>query len=121
MALKKLIYFTAGDVPTVDEKADIAQLNAVAVAPYEIAVRSSVRPMSSGGPYENCNYVSGTIPDVALYEGKPVVDPDAIPNQFLVPTQAIVSNGQTIVSGDTSYILTVVNNVVTAIDVNGGS
>lgn len=120
MALKKLIYFTAGDVPTTDEKADIAKLNAVTVAPYEVAVRSSVRPMSSGGSNEACDYVSGTIPDIAFYEGKTLVDANAIPNQFLVPSQAIVSNGQNVTVGEITYQLTVVNNVLTSIDVNSG-
>lgn len=105
-ALKKVIYFTAGDVPTTDEKADIAKLNAAAVAPYDVAVRSAIRPMSSGGPLEACDYASGTIP--TAYNAKPVIDPDAIPNQNLSSTQAIVTNGQTITgvtgSGTTATI-----------------
>lgn len=118
-AKKKVIYFTAGDVPTTDEKAAIAKLNAEGVAPYEVAVRSAIRPMSSGGPLEACDYASGTIP--TAYNAKPVINPDAIPNQSLLPTQAIVSNGQQITSGGVTYAITVVNNVVTAIDVSGGT
>jgi len=93
-ALKKVIYFTAGDVPTTDEKADIAKLNAAAVAPYDVAVRSAIRPMSSGGPLEACDYASGTVP--TAYNAKPVIDPDAISNQNLSSTQAIVTNAQKI-------------------------
>lgn len=118
-AKKKVIFFTAGDVPTSGELASIAKLNAEAVAPYDVAVRSGIRPMQSGGPLEACDYVSGTVP--TAYNAKTVINPDSISNQSLSSTQAIVTNGQQITSGGTTYIITVVNNVVTAIDVNGST
>lgn len=93
-AKKKVIYFTAKDVPTSGEIADIAKLNAEAVAAYDVAVRSAVRPMSSGGDLEACDYAAGTVP--TAYNAKPVIDPNAIPNQSLSSTQAIVTNGQTV-------------------------
>lgn len=92
-ALKKVVYFTLSDVPTAGEIADIAKLNAATAAPYEVAVRSSVRPMSSGGDNEACDYVAGTIPEVEFYEEKDVIDPDDIPNQNLSATQVIVNDG----------------------------
>ena len=114
---KKIIYFTAGPLPTVEEAADIAKLNAVTEAPYSVAVRNSQVPLSSGGPTEDCDFVAGSIP--APYdnddeeEGKiyPEIDPDDIPTVALSATQAVVSDGQTLLG----YTFTVVDSVITAI------
>lgn len=92
-AKNKVIYFTAGDVATTAEKADIQKLNELAVSPYDVGVRSAVRPMSSGGPLEAADYVAGTIP--TAYEDVPVIDPDNPPEIVLPPTKLIVTNGDT--------------------------
>lgn len=97
MALKKVLFFTAGDVPTTDEKADIAKLNAAAVAPYEVGVRSAIRGLGTTGNFEATDYVSGTVPNVAPWNAKPVIDPDAIPNQSTSATQAVIDSGVGIV------------------------
>ncbi len=95
-AKKKVLFFTAGDVPTTDEKAAIAKLNAEAVAPYDVGVRSGIRSLGTTGNFEACDYVAGTVPNVAPWNAKPVINPDSIPNQSLSSTQAIVTNAQKI-------------------------
>ncbi|URA06798.1 hypothetical protein QAY89_gp33 [Xanthomonas phage Langgrundblatt1] len=110
-AKKKVIYFTAKDVPTSGEIADIAKLNAEAVAAYDVAVRSAVRPMSSGGDLEACDYAAGTVP--TAYNAKPVIDPDAIPNQSLGATQAVIQAGTPIAITGGTVTFTVANNAIT--------
>lgn len=95
-ALKKVIYFTAGDVPTTGEKADIAKLNAAAVAPYDVAVRSGIRSLGTAGNYESADYVAGTVPASAPWNAIDVLDPDAIPNQNVSDTQVILNDGDTL-------------------------
>lgn len=92
-AKKKVLYFTAGDVPTTDEKADIAKLNAEAVASYEVGVRSAIRGLGTTGNFEATDYVSGTVPNVAPWNAKPVIDPDDIPNQSVSDTQVVLNDG----------------------------
>lgn len=80
--MAKIIYFLAGEAPTSGELADIAQLNAAAVAPYSIAVRrgDDVASYSFGAGIEAADYVAGTVP--AAYsdeEDFPVFDPDNVP------------------------------------------
>jgi hypothetical protein len=119
-AKKKVIYFTAGDVPTTDEKADIAKLNAAAATPYEVAVRSGIRSLGTTGNFEAADYVSGTVPASAPWNAKPVIDPDAIPNQSLSSTQAIVTNGQQIegVSGNGNTATITVNPTTKAVSIS---
>lgn len=97
MALKKVLYFTAGDVPTTGEKADIDKLNAAAVAPYEVGVRSAIRSLGTAGNYESADYVAGSVPAVAPWNAIDVIDPDAIPNQSTSATQAVIESGVDIV------------------------
>ena len=61
-AQKKIIYFTAGDVPTTVEKAAISSLNAQTVAPYKVLVRSSPRARTRGTAVEVADRVVGAIP-----------------------------------------------------------
>lgn len=113
MALKKLIYFTATDVPTAAEKEDIAKLNAAAIAPYEIAVRSSQRPLKSGGPLEFTNCVSGTMP-TEYAEGYEFVDPDNIPVGGITDTQVILNDGEELaVEGGGTVSVAISNGVAT--------
>jgi hypothetical protein len=94
----KVIYFTAGPVPTTNEKADIAALNAFAVAPFDIAVRNALQVGASGAEQEDADYVAvvsgGTIPeaydDDEVY---PVFDPANPPAGGLPATSAVVSHG----------------------------
>lgn len=93
--MAKVLYFTAGQVPTAGELADIAALNAAALAPYEIGVRSGdvarVTANYGEGRLEPCDYVAGTVP--AAYNAIPVIDPDNIPATGLSDTQAVVEDG----------------------------
>lgn len=61
-AQKRVIYFTAGDVPTTAEKAAIASLNAQTVAPYKVLVRSSPRARLRGAAIETADRVVGALP-----------------------------------------------------------
>src|SRR5688572_14434940 len=95
----KVIYFTAGPVPTTNEKADIAALNAFAVAPFEVAVRNALQVGASGAEQEDADYVAvvsgGTIPEAYDdAETYPVFDPAAPPASSLPATVGLVSDGQ---------------------------
>jgi hypothetical protein len=99
--MAKVIYFTAGDVPTTAEQADIAALSLFAVAPFEIAVRNTKAVGASGVSLEAADYVAcvsgGTLP--ALYddaEDFAVFDPANPPVGGLPATSAIVANGGTV-------------------------
>lgn len=120
MATKKVIFFTAGTTATAGEIADIAKLNAAAEAQYEVIVANGAANAQYGETDRiiPSDFVAGTVP--TKYNAVDVIDPDAIPNQALLPTQAIVSDTQaftTEVSGvfATTATVTVVDNVVTAI------
>ena len=77
---KKVIYFTAGPVPTTAEKAEIDNLNDLANA-YDIQVRNAVADNSFGGDYEDCDLVAGSVPNTGFtqdeidfgQDGKPVL------------------------------------------------
>lgn len=129
MATKKVIFFTAGTTATAGEIADIAKLNAAAEAQYEVIVANGAANAKYGETDRiiPADFIAGTIPDVYRVDGDPLedpvypeIDPDAIPNQALTATQAIVEDAQTFtteVSGvfATTATVTVVDNVVTAI------
>lgn len=99
--MAKVIYFTASDVPTTAEKADIAALSLFAVAPFEIAVRNKKAVGASGVSVEAADYVAcvsgGSLP--APYndaEDFVVFDPANPPAGGLPSTSAIVANGGTV-------------------------
>ena len=99
----KVLYFIAGNVPTVSELADIALLNAAAEPVYEIGVRSNLQPAEYGvDRLEPAVYVAGTVPetftDAVDENDDPIyteIDPENLPDGGgdLEPTDAIVSNG----------------------------
>lgn len=73
--MKKVIYFTAGPVPTSGEISAIAALNTRAGKPLDVAVRDGSNP-SIGDDYgdgrlEDCDYVAGTVP--TAYNGETVL------------------------------------------------
>lgn len=82
MTASRILYFTAGETPTVDEAAEIAGLNAVAAPKYEVLVRrgdsipSATNNNYGHGP-EACDFVAGTPP--TAYNASPVFDPDSEP------------------------------------------
>lgn len=95
MATKKVIYFTLGPVPTANELADIAKLNAFTEQPYEVHVYQAGVPQST--PVRAADYVgSDTASIPAAYSAVTVIDPDNIPTLPLPATQAAVVNGGTV-------------------------
>lgn len=96
--MAKIIYFTAGDLPTTQEKAEIAALNALAVAPFEVVVRSAARSLAFGAGNEAADFKDGTPP--SSYNGTPALDLTAPPATALPAGYALVADGQ-VISGVT--------------------
>lgn len=96
MAAKKVIFFTAGDIPTTQEKADIATLNALAAAPFEVVVRSKNGNHSFGTGIEAADYKAGDPP--SSYSGVTALTGQSgtalFPATGLPSDCAIVRNGQ---------------------------
>lgn len=120
MATKKVVYFTAGINATSGELADIAKLNAAAEPQYEVLVANGAANAEYGETDRiiPSDYVAGTIPSV--YSEVEEIDPDAIPNQALTATQAIVSDAEALtvpVTGTytTTATVSVADGVVTGI------
>lgn len=120
MATKKVIFFTAGTTATAGEIADIAKLNAAAEAQYEVIVANGAANAQYGDTDRiiPSDFVAGTVP--TKYNAVNVIDPDAIPNQALTPTQVIVNDAQALtvpVTGTyaTTATVSVVDGVVTGI------
>ncbi len=59
---KRVLYFTAGPVPTVTEAGQIAALVALGVPGYTVGVRSALLSGNYGAGIEASDYVAGTIP-----------------------------------------------------------
>lgn len=59
---QKIIFFLAGPTATSGELAQIALLNAMTAAPYEVKVRNSLESASYDDTIEACDLVAGTIP-----------------------------------------------------------
>lgn len=102
--MQKVIYFTATNIPTTEELAEIAALNARAVAPFEVAVRNSEAVNNYGAGPEAADYVMGTRP--AAYAD--TEDFPALPESALVETGTVLP-----VTGGTVEI-TVTDGVVSA-------
>ena len=119
MATKKVLFFTAGPVPTSGELAAITKLNTAAEKPYEVTVMNGSADTKYGetNRLAPCDFVAGTVP--TIYNAKTVIDPDAIPVQNLPNTQAIVTNGQKItgVTGSGTVANIVVNPTTKAVTV----
>lgn len=97
---KKVIYFIAGNVPTGPEQTAIDKLVGSAdshITPaYEVVIRSNVNgntPNYGENRFEAADYVAGTLPGGAageFYDEIDVINPDAIPAQGLLATEAVV-------------------------------
>lgn len=59
---QKIIFFLAGPTATENELAQIALLNAMTAAPYEVKVRNTLQSASYDDAIEACDLVAGTIP-----------------------------------------------------------
>lgn len=110
---KKVIYFTAGAVPTAGELADIAVLNSLSGPEYVVNVSNGA--VGSGlGTIEASDYAAGTVP--GAYSAVPVFSITNPPRPAsMIATQARVFNGQVLVIGPTTYTFTVAGGVITAI------
>ncbi|CAA2409743.1 Virion structural protein [Xanthomonas phage Suba] len=88
----KILYFTAGRIPTTAEKAEIAAIEALCVVPYSVGVRNPIDSPNYGTP-EEADYVAGTVPEEEPYASLPEFDPADPPNPSLPADKAIVGNG----------------------------
>lgn len=73
-----ILYFTAGEKPTVDEAADIAALETLVAPAYEFKVSrgdASTGDQSYGYGVQEPDFVAGEVPDT-IYDGIPVLDLD---------------------------------------------
>lgn len=116
MATKKVVYFTAGVVATSGELADIAKLNAAAEPQYQVLVANGAADSKYGETDRiiPSDFAAGTIPDE--YSEVDEIDPDAIPNQALLATQAIVEDAQVLnVTGGGTVALTIEDGVITGV------
>lgn len=117
--MTKIIYFTAGGIPTTGELAAIAKFNLAAKPAFEVAVRRAdgVGSQLYGAGVEAADFVAGTRPTAyTSTETYPAANPDAPPfGDILAPTQAMVRNGQQIVVAGGTATITVAGGVVTAI------
>lgn len=78
MAAKKIIYFIAGQKPTTEEAAEIADLQATVEPDYTLSVRSNAgSPIYSDDNLEPCDYVAGTVP--TAYNAVDEFDPEKLP------------------------------------------
>jgi hypothetical protein len=126
---KTVIYFTAGNVATPTEIAEINELSAVALPSLIVKVRSGVQP-NVYDSNEQADFLAGVIPDAYLNEESepiyPVVTPENPP--LLVGTsQAVVSslenlaaipvtvNGAAAANYDVAFAIS--NGVITAIGI----
>lgn len=66
---KKIIFFTAGNVPTEAEAAQIAALNAKVKPGFLVSVRNTTQSAVFGSGIEACDFVAGTVP--TAFNGKP--------------------------------------------------
>lgn len=109
--MKRIIFYTAGLVPTADEQAALNKFEAAAVAPFDVIVGSAYAPAQSI-PIRAGDYRYGATP--AGYAALPVADPDAPPTG-LPATSAVVKNGDVLTFGASKYTFTVAGGVVTNI------
>jgi len=120
-AQKKVIYFTAHDVPTSAEKSAITTLSQQAAAPYKVMVRSSSRARLRS-TREAADYAAGAIPPnyrdggidsgTSLYTVYSTTDPPD--PATLVSTQAILRDGDSItLAGGGVVVVSVSNNTIT--------
>lgn len=113
--MKKVLYFTAGPIPTPQEQADIAALRTLAEPAYEVGVRNGAANAQFGtGRNEPADYAAGTIP--TAYNTLDEFDVDAPPAPDTLPdTQAVVTDGETLTIGGSDYTFTVVDGEITDI------
>lgn len=90
----RIIYFTAGKVPSTPELADIQKLNDAAEPAYRVNVMAATGDVKYGDDLKECEFVAGTVP--TAYNAKTTIDPDNLPVRGLGPTQVVVNNAASI-------------------------
>ncbi len=110
--MTKILYFTAGPVPTTEEKADIDALNTLTGAKYTLGVRNRLVSQNFGAGAEACDAVSGTPPSGAPWNAKPVFDAANAGGGFA----PVYDNMSLEIEGDGTYVFTVEDGAITAID-----
>jgi hypothetical protein len=105
----KIIYFTAGDVPTSGETAAIAALNTF-VNEYSLTVSNGAKAPGlgldgAGDPFlDQADFVAGTVP--SIYSEVPV---------FSLAGRAVINDGDELTLAGTIYTFTVEGGAITAI------
>ena len=121
VATKKVLYFTAGPVPTGPELTAIDQLNALVGSNYAVGVRDGSQSPNYGAGPEAADFVAGTPPEgYADTEDYPRItpataDPAGALNKKTI-TSGVAIAGVTLAGtagAGKSMVLTIVNNVVT--------
>ena len=121
VAADKIIYFTAGPVPTTQEKIEIAAIKAQAAAPYTVSVRNSLKARNRTTT-EAASYYAGAIPPNYRDGGTDASPPyntvysytDPPDPPALVTGQAVFSNGDTVtIPGGGSITLTISSSTAT--------
>lgn len=118
MAVKKILFFTAGEVPTVAEAAEIAKIQAYVDDVYLIGVRRSGGAVYQGGSREPAEFVAALSDSLipAAYKAPNAVtvfDPDAPPAPLLPSNQAVVTDGVAIEITGGTVELTIVDGEIT--------
>lgn len=108
--MQKVIYFTATNIPTTEELAEIAALNTRAQAPLEIAVRNAEANNNFGTGPEAADYVMGTRPTAYADEE----DFPALPALPDPDTTALVTDGDELEVTGGTVTLSVVEGVLSA-------
>ena len=105
MVTQKVLYFTEDVYATVEEKADIAKLQAVAEKPFDVVVMASTRSSEyASGPIPAA-YVAGTVPapyDNDDPEEGPVYETFDLDNPPIpvLPTQYVLNDGDSFTLAD---------------------
>lgn len=123
---KKVLFFLAGEKPTVNEAAAIAKLETLAAKGIEIGVRKGdvAADFNYGAGPEACDFVAFVSPMTkpSAYSAKTTFDPDKPPalGDNMPTTMALWASGQkysgcTVTGSGTFATPTIVNGVVTGI------
>lgn len=110
---QKIIFFTAGQVVTSAEQAEIDKIGSALVDPaFRLVIRNGAGDNYVGGDIEAADYVFGTIPDA--YSETAAFDPDDPPDIPLPSaTSAIVKDGQDIAGTGGTFTITVEDGEIT--------
>lgn len=110
--MQKILYFTAGQMPTEGEQIEIDALAGFTSAAFELGIRA---PGSNyAGDPEDADFVAGTPPEPYDDGGTyPVFDPDAPPSPSSLPANtSMVYAGQEIAGDGGTFTVSITDGVV---------